>query len=379
MTNETKPAMLAISELDSARFGLNVARGRVQSVSAKDLATELIASDYDIAILRLPSGKSNELSAISTWGLPYIHADTLVYYRCDLAKYEPNPLRNVDLSYSIASDSDMAELRSLIRTTFRDYKSHYHANHLLAGDAILAGYQEWAEGHLGGAGRSLWVARRDAKIVAFAACQRHDEHTFEGILYGVLPEAAGGGLYGDLIRHTQSVAKSEGASVMRVSTQSHNFAVQKVWAREGFYLVESWDTYHINALRAFGEAIYDTPINFSRERIREFAEVTGDDNPLHLDALAAKASGLSAPIAHGVMTLGEVSRVLGTIAPGPGTLILHMDVAYFKPIVADLDYRLVMKAPLSRGLGRPYEVVSTITDSSGTPCVIARSTVLQRK
>ncbi len=358
---------------------MNIARGKTLSLSVKRLAAELIASDYDIAIVRLPSSLSNELSGIATWCLPCIHADTLVYYRCDLTKYQPNPLRNDDLQFSLASEHELSELRSLIRATFQDYKSHYHANPLLPRDQILAGYQEWAEGHLRGGEHSLWVAKRGGRIVAFAACQRLDADTFEGILYGVLPEASGGGLYGDLIRHTQSAAKSLGASVMKVSTQSHNFAVQKVWAREGFYLSESWDTYHINALRSYGDTIYDAHIVFPAERIRKFAEVTGDDNPLHLDELAARASGLSAPIAHGVMTLGEISRVLGTITPGPGTLILHMDVAYLKPVIAELNYHLTMKAPPIRERGKSYEIVSTLTDASGAPCVIARSTVIQRK
>ena len=74
----------------------------------------------------------------------------------------------------------------------------------------------------------------------------HRRHR-DGRLLGEAQES-GGGIYGDLIRHTQADFASRGFSTMLVSTQVNNFAVQKVWAREGFHLFEAWDTYHVNAL-----------------------------------------------------------------------------------------------------------------------------------
>src|SRR3546814_5792516 len=57
-----------------------------------------------------------------------------------------------------------------------------------------------------------------------------------------LPEHAGGGLYGDLIRYTQARFRALGYRRMKVSTQVWNLAVQKVWSREGFSLVQAYDT-----------------------------------------------------------------------------------------------------------------------------------------
>ena len=193
----------------------------------------------------------------------------------------------------------------------------------------------------------------------------------------MLPEAAGSGLYGDLIRHTQAIAISNGASVMKVSTQVNNFAVQKVWAREGFHLSEAWDTFHIHSARTSGQLMYAGRIQFSEDDIRDFAAVTGDNNPLHL--ASTKTSGMALPIAHGVMILGEISRVLGTESPGPGTIILHIDTVYLKPVLAADEYSIKMIAPMGISESKPFEVVCTVYNENLGICVIARCNVLARR
>lgn len=377
MPHKAIDTILTRSSPDSDRFGLNVARAKIHTVSPKALAAELISSDYDIAIVRLPSGESSRVADLKNWALPVVHADTLVYYKCDLTQYEPASLRNSDLHWSTALIEDMPELESLILSTFQAYKSHYHASPQFPPEKILSGYQEWARNHIQGEGRSLWVARHDTNIVAFAACQHLDDNIFEGVLYGVLPEAAGRGLYGDLIRHTQMIAKSSGCSIMKVSTQVNNFAVQKVWAREGFYLYEAWDTFHIRSAHASGHHMYTGKFVFTEQEIQDFAAITGDNNPLHLSPPQA-SKGL-APIAHGVMTLGEISRILGTESPGPGTIILHMDAVYLRPVIAGCVYRIEITAPMGLSEHSAFEVVSTVSNEHDNICVIARCNVLARR
>lgn len=361
---------------DSARFGLEVLRARLDAVEPKALAQALVAADADVAVLRIPAGLGARIHELRRWALPVLHADTLVYYRCDLTRHAPAALRNADLALSIAAEGDLPELRALVAETFRGYTSHYHANPLFPREDILAGYQEWAEGHLSRQGCSLWIARRLGRIVAFAACQDHDDGGAEGILYGVAPEAAGGGVYGDLIRHTQAVARDRGARSMKVSTQVGNYAVQKVWSREGFHLYEALDTFHVNALLSAGECLVDRSIRFSPDQIRRFAEASGDDNPLHVDDAAARRAGFPGTIAHGVLALAEFSRILGTEAPGPGTVFLQLESAFLKPLLAGGEYRLRLQVP---GGVRPgaMQAVLRIDDASG-PCLLGRALLTLR-
>lgn len=43
--------------------------------------------------------------------------------------------------------------------------------------------------------------------------------------------------------------------------------------------------------------------------IERYARASGDENPVHLDAAAARAIGLSEPIVHGMLVMGRLSRL----------------------------------------------------------------------
>ena len=63
-----------------------------------------------------------------------------------------------------------------------------------------------------------------------------------------------------------------------------------------------------------------------------FGCVTGDQNPLHTDELAAQESRFGRRIAHGMLAAGLISAVLGMRLPGPGTIYLNQTLAFKRPI-----------------------------------------------
>jgi 3-oxoacyl-[acyl-carrier protein] reductase len=73
----------------------------------------------------------------------------------------------------------------------------------------------------------------------------------------------------------------------------------------------------------------------TRELIEATAQLTGDDNPLHLDTQAARRFGQSRPIAHGQILIGLVSRLIGTELPGPGSVWFESQWRFLTPIYAD--------------------------------------------
>jgi acyl dehydratase len=71
---------------------------------------------------------------------------------------------------------------------------------------------------------------------------------------------------------------------------------------------------------------------FTSAQIADFARLSGDDNPVHLDANAARSAGFDREIAHGVLVIGLISRLLGTRLPGPGTILLEQHLRYRRPV-----------------------------------------------
>lgn len=63
-----------------------------------------------------------------------------------------------------------------------------------------------------------------------------------------------------------------------------------------------------------------------------YAGITGDFNSAHLNDQAAQKTVFKGRIAHGLLTAGLISAVLGTILPGPGTIYLEQNLSFKKPV-----------------------------------------------
>lgn len=63
-----------------------------------------------------------------------------------------------------------------------------------------------------------------------------------------------------------------------------------------------------------------------------FAGLSGDSNPLHIDAAYAAKTRFKERIAHGLLTASLISAVLGTKLPGPGGVYVSQTLRFLKPV-----------------------------------------------
>lgn len=63
-----------------------------------------------------------------------------------------------------------------------------------------------------------------------------------------------------------------------------------------------------------------------------YAGVSGDFNPAHMDAEEAKKGMFGQRIAHGMLSAGFISNVLGNKLPGPGTIYMGQELKFVKPV-----------------------------------------------
>lgn len=59
-----------------------------------------------------------------------------------------------------------------------------------------------------------------------------------------------------------------------------------------------------------------------------FSGVSGDTNPVHLDAVYAAGTRFGGRIVHGMLTASLISAVLGTKLPGPGAIYLSQNLRF---------------------------------------------------
>lgn len=66
--------------------------------------------------------------------------------------------------------------------------------------------------------------------------------------------------------------------------------------------------------------------------LRRFVEMTGDDNPLHVDPEYAEATSFRDIVVHGMLGASFISTVIGTRLPGPGALWLSQNLEFLLPV-----------------------------------------------
>ncbi len=70
----------------------------------------------------------------------------------------------------------------------------------------------------------------------------------------------------------------------------------------------------------------------TEQDILAFAEVTGDKNPVHLDAAYAAKTMFKQRIAHGMLSAGYISAVFGMELPGPGAIYVSQTLNFKGPV-----------------------------------------------
>jgi 3-hydroxybutyryl-CoA dehydratase len=106
----------------------------------------------------------------------------------------------------------------------------------------------------------------------------------------------------------------------------------------------------------------------SEATINAFAEVSGDRNPVHIDADYAAATMFKERIAHGMLAAAYISSVFGMELPGPGAIYISQTLSFKAPVkIGDTVVTTVKVAELVSEKKRArFETVCTV---SGKPVV----------
>jgi 3-oxoacyl-[acyl-carrier protein] reductase len=78
--------------------------------------------------------------------------------------------------------------------------------------------------------------------------------------------------------------------------------------------------------------IFTEEVTLDAALVEKFAEFSGDRNPVHLQAEAAREFGFSRPFAHGAILSAIVSKLIGMKVPGPGAVWMSQSMEWARPI-----------------------------------------------
>ncbi|WP_207885117.1 MaoC family dehydratase [Pseudomonas sp. 30_B] len=109
--------------------------------------------------------------------------------------------------------------------------------------------------------------------------------------------------------------------------------------------------------------------------IQLFAEVSGDRNPVHLDAEYAATTQFKERIAHGMLSGALISAAIATTLPGPGTIYLGQNLTFTRPVkLGDeltVELEVLEKLPKNR-----VRISTTVLNQDGKAVVKGEAEVM---
>ena len=113
----------------------------------------------------------------------------------------------------------------------------------------------------------------------------------------------------------------------------------------------------------------------SSEDVREFAEIVGDLNPIHLDAKFAEKTSFKKRIVHGAFLAGLISKVLGMDFPGEGTIYISQNSVFKRPVYVDSSVTVEVKVTDVMLEKRRLILETIIRNAEGKVCLEGSATV----
>jgi acyl dehydratase len=107
-----------------------------------------------------------------------------------------------------------------------------------------------------------------------------------------------------------------------------------------------------------------------------FAAVSGDVNPVHLDAEYAAKTPFKQRIAHGIWSASLISATLATVMPGPGTIYLGQSLKFLRPVLLGDRLKIEVEVAGKNDKKKGVQLNCLVTNQDGKPVVAGTADVL---
>lgn len=104
---------------------------------------------------------------------------------------------------------------------------------------------------------------------------------------------------------------------------------------------KKFNKYFIEDLKVGQKVIFSKFI--SQKDINNFAKLSGDNNPVHLDKKYAENTIFKTRVVHGFLTASLISAAIGTKLPGPGSIYLKQNLKFLAPVFPDNEVKVELK------------------------------------
>ncbi len=124
---------------------------------------------------------------------------------------------------------------------------------------------------------------------------------------------------------------------------------------------------------------YVHTVTYTQEQVVEFADASGDRNPIHLDAEFASRTPFGRPIVHGFLAASVFSKVFGMLFPGEGTIYLSQQMKFLAPVFTGRPYTALFEVTEVDTVKHNALISTTLLDADGKECIVGEAKLKNTK
>ena len=121
---------------------------------------------------------------------------------------------------------------------------------------------------------------------------------------------------------------------------------------------------------------YTEKVRYTQANVDTFAQISGDNNPIHINPEYASKSIFGRCIVHGFFAGAVFSKVFGTQWPGEGTIYLYQEMKFMSPVFVDQDYNAVFEVVELDEVKHRGTIKCTLQDADGKVAIAGTAKLL---
>ena len=121
---------------------------------------------------------------------------------------------------------------------------------------------------------------------------------------------------------------------------------------------------------------YTEKVRYTQANVDTFAQISGDNNPIHINPEYASKSIFGRCIVHGFLAGAVFSKVFGTQWPGEGTIYLYQELKFMSPVFVEQDYNAVFEVVELDEVKHRGTIKCTLQDADGKVAIAGTAKLL---
>ncbi|HHT04443.1 MAG TPA: MaoC family dehydratase [Bacteroidales bacterium] len=124
---------------------------------------------------------------------------------------------------------------------------------------------------------------------------------------------------------------------------------------------------------------YTEKVRYTQANVDAFAEISGDNNPIHINAEYAAKTPFGKPIVHGFFAGAIFSKVFGTTWPGEGTIYMFQEMSFRAPVFVENDYTAKFEVIEINDEKHRGVIKCTLEDAEGKAAIIGEAKLMHKE